>query len=760
MLGKAIMNHLGTFVVENDKGEPVFWPIVMKKGRSVKGDTDAFEWTLRDEVVEVLRENLMQDILHQYLSMLPANWVDERYKWEAVQWFQEHWDIEAKDFRLMFEEATSKTANLLASAYFQPREMINRFAKAAPEEVRKMFIHLYDETLPLETRISEFMKRAEEMRSMHTPTDTNNYQNTNAISTYLWLRNPEKYLIFKSTEYKSVADKTGLDYDIKQNGKVSEMIKGLKMYGELNKVLKNSSEAKETISKLFGSNPSLYSDPDLQTLTIDFGFWISRSYTSLEESLYLNHSTKMEPFIEQACTLLKSKKNIILQGAPGTGKTYNTAALALAIIDGNVPESHEEIMERYEELRNEGRVGFTTFHQSMDYEDFIEGIKPEHNEGEIEYKVEDGIFKRLCTSAKVASEVTASGTDNLLEGMNSNPTIWKVSLESTGDNPTRRDCMANGFIRIGWANYGDLDFAEYHPQVTEGKYILRTFQHEMQIGDIVVSCWSQDETDAIGIVTGDYEYRPEGENLPRYRPVRWIVKGIQHNIKDINNGKHMTLGTVYRLSIQLKDLLDVIELYAPTTKSKVEKDEKPYVLIIDEINRGNVSKVFGELITLVEKDKRIGAEHPVTLMLPYSKRDFGVPQNIYIIGTMNTTDRSTGTLDYAIRRRFAFITTPAQRDIIKNDTAARIFDDVKKFIEAHKFADMDIEDLMVGHSYFMAEQPEELAMKIQYEVIPLVKEYIKDGILTVKSTEEANRYFESWLQLKTADDNNTGTSED
>ncbi len=294
----------------------------------------------------------------------------------------------------------------------------------------------------------------------------------------------------------------------------------------------------------------------------------------------------------------------------------------------------------------------------------------------------------------------------------------------------------------------------------EGKNILRAFQHDMKIGDIVVSCWSQDETDAIGIVTGDYEYRAEGDNLPRYRPVRWIVKGIKHNIKDINNGKHMTLGTVYRLSIQLRDLLDVIELYAPAAPSKTDRSEKPYILIIDEINRGNVSKVLGELITLIERDKRIGAEHPVTLSLPYSKQsDFGVPQNIYIIGTMNTTDRSTGTLDYAVRRRFAFLTVPAKRDIIRSETAKQLFDDVKVFIEHHKSTDMDIEDLMVGHSYFMAENTDEFVMKIKYEVIPLIKEYIKDGILTVKR-DEADRYFESWQQLKPIDDKNTGTSED
>jgi len=753
MFGKNLMQKLGKFKTVDADGEANYWPVAMGVCREV---AEGFEWTLRKELVEALRDMLVRDVLKQYLAALPENWEEERYKWRAVQWFQKHWDNDAPDFAAMFEKATEKTANLLASAYFQPRGMMLRFAKAAPETVRDMFRQLFDESVPVGKRAEAFMENAEELRQKYTSNDKNNYQNTNAISTYLWLRYPDKYLIYKSTEYSKVAERLGLDYTVKQNGKVAEMMKGFKMYGELNAVLRNSPEAKEAFANLLEEDDTLYRDPALHTFTIDFGFWISCWYEGADKKLYLNQpSEKMEKFIKEARDLLHSKKNIILQGAPGTGKTYNTAALALAIIDGYVPESHEEIMERYEELRDEKRIGFTTFHQSMDYEDFIEGIKPVHEGGAVSYKIEDGIFKELCSSAKVASEVVASGTDNLMEGMNANPTIWKVSLEGTGDNPTRRDCMANGYIRIGWAEYGDIDFTEDNPKVTEGKNILRAFQNDMQIGDVVVSCFSQDETDAIGIVTGDYEFRPEGGELPRYRTVRWVVKDIKHNIKDINNGKHMTLGTVYRLGIAMDDLLEVVKQHAPVVKTIAEPSEKPYVLIIDEINRANVSKVFGELITLIEKDKRIGAEHPVTLALPYSKqKDFGVPQNLYLIGTMNTTDRSTGTLDYAIRRRFAFLTIPANREIIKNETARQLFDDVKKFIVSHKYADMDIEDLMVGHSYFMADDDAGLIMKMKYEVIPLIKEYIKDGILSVNQ-DEANRYFESWLQLQAVDDSNS-----
>ena len=170
--------------------------------------------------------------------------------------------------------------------------------------------------------------------------------------------------------------------------------------------------------------------------------------------------------------------------------------------------------------------------------------------------------------------------------------------------------------------------------------------------------------------------------------------------------------------------------------------KKNYILIIDEINRGNISKIFGELITLLEADKRLDASHPITLQLPYSKEKFAVPPNMYIIGTMNTTDRSTGSIDYALRRRFAFITLKSDKhaiedfydnnisnknNILKNK-ALEMFNKIETFIKEHK-SELDFDDLMPGHSYFMATTEEELQQKIEYEVEPLLQEYYKDGLL-------------------------------
>ena len=196
--------------------------------------------------------------------------------------------------------------------------------------------------------------------------------------------------------------------------------------------------------------------------------------------------------------------------------------------------------------------------------------------------------------------------------------------------------------------------------------------------------------------------------------------------------------------------------------SSINTGVKKYVLIIDEINRGNVSKIFGELITLLEADKRVPVGesqtedmHPVIATLPYSKEKFAVPSNLYIIGTMNTTDRSVGQIDYAVRRRFAFVTLHSDVDVIKqyafdkNETrefAIQMFEVVRKFLDGNKF-DVDIDDLMVGHSYFCGKTEAELRMRWKYEIYPLLCEYYKDGICKQKPESDLDKFIEETLTV-------------
>ena len=218
------------------------------------------------------------------------------------------------------------------------------------------------------------------------------------------------------------------------------------------------------------------------------------------------------------------------------------------------------------------------------------------------------------------------------------------------------------------------------------------------------------------------------------------MKNINESIRDIIGGCNSSY--YWAVANYLFENIIVEE------KSDVESN-KNYVLIIDEINRGNVSKIFGELITLLEADKRLGGDHPIKVTLPYSKESFGVPSNLYIIGTMNTTDRSVGNIDYAVRRRFAFVTLKANRQILvskygEGAKQVQLFDAIFAFLDDDKkHPDMDIDDLMVGHSYFMAEDDNELRLKLDYEIIPLIWEYCKDGIINVKK-DELKKAFDNW----------------
>lgn len=321
---------------------------------------------------------------------------------------------------------------------------------------------------------------------------------------------------------------------------------------------------------------------------------------------------KGEIKMKDIITLLTKRKNIIIQGAPGTGKTYSTSNLAVGLLKPDFLDfdNHSKVMEAYKNLFikidteatinnlkskgaiTSGQIGFITFHQSLEYEDFVEGIKPISDGTKVSYVIENGIFKMMARKAK-------------------------------------------------------------------------------------------------------------------------------------------------------------------------EDPDNKYILIIDEINRGNISKILGELITLIEPDKRelVGDDsqnkdlsshqHTISVILPYSKEAFTVPSNLYIIGTMNTTDRSIGNIDYAIRRRFDFITLESDKTIVESNSSKKaliLFNSVQKFIENNKETEFDIADLRIGHSYFLVDKKDtgdELEQRWKYEILPLLRDYYKDGIIT-KDIPENCRAIEAF----------------
>lgn len=422
--------------------------------------------------------------------------------------------------------------------------------------------------------------------------------------------------------------------------------------------------------------------------------------------------------------------NTILYGPPGTGKTYNLARYAVAIID-NIPieELHksmneEEVKKRFAELKESGQIESTTFHQSYGYEEFIEGIKPVMDSaggGEnIEYRVMPGVFKRFC---ELAAQPVMK--DPNAAGMNHSPTVWKVSLDGTGDNDVRTECLQNGHIRIGWDEYGPkIDDQTVYDH--GGKNVLNAFISKMKIGDIVLSCYSNTTIDAIGFVTGEYEWHDDYDRLKRLRTVRWIVKDIREDITEANNGAAMTLSTVYKMSVTPPDVLAMIKSHL-SEADMIEPNEKRYVFLIDEINRGNISKIFGEPITLIEESKRVGAEEETTVRLPYSQKMFGVPGNVYLVGTMNTADRSIAMIDTALRRRFQFKEMLPKPSLLNGVTVDGL--DIAEMLKSmnQKISILYDREHTVGHAYLLPliKNPsmDKLADIFRNKIIPLLQEY-------------------------------------
>ena len=533
----------------------------------------------------MIHQDKLIHAIKEYKKIFPQRWKDEKYKWEAIEHFKKYWDIHAEDFATMFAKATEKTFNLLASAKNFPRGMIIEFAKADSEAVRVMFSNLYDENIALVERVEKFQVTVENIRLKYNNGNwQQHFQNSMAISVYLWLKNPEKYYIFKYSACRVVATELESDFIPKKGYTAENFIQNAKLLDEIGSMIEQEKELVELYYHTL--QESGYKKHSIKNLTFDFMIFFAntllekqrkqkeadvmgeheiedRNISTTESEneiekiamIKSKHNTNIiytkkefleEVFMDSECydtlvQVLLNKKNIILQGAPGVGKTFIAKRLAYSMMG----------------LKDESHIEFIQFHQNYCYEDFIMGYKPN---GE-SFELKKGIFYQFCKKAENHSE-------------------------------------------------------------------------------------------------------------------------------------------------------------------------QNYFFLIDEINRGNMSKIFGELLMLIEKDYR-----GTSITLAYDGQPFSVPKNLYIIGMMNTADRSLAMIDYALRRRFSFFEIePAFTsenfinyvESFENETFLSLIEKIKKLnIEIKKDSALG-SGFQIGHSYF-CNQTEctkaWLQAIVNYDIVPLLKEY-------------------------------------
>lgn len=423
--------------------------------------------------------------------------------------------------------------------------------------------------------------------------------------------------------------------------------------------------------------------------------------------------------------------NQILYGPPGTGKTYHTIDKALEILGENLASRYEK-KAKFNEYVKKGQIVFTTFHQSYGYEEFVEGIKPEFDKKELKYEVKSGIFKKICDEA-LNKEVKNNNLEKL--EIDNKTSVWKISLGEKSRKDTeflQKYCFENNQIRIGWGNTKEIS----------NESSINNFK-SMKIGDLVCVLDTKKTIKAIGVVKSEVKYSKEEEfekdygfdlyEYQTYRDVEWILKNKVIDIYKLNRNTELDLNTVYKLkNISPSNLIEAI---------KDHLNDK-FIIIIDEINRGNVSKIFGELITLIEPSKRIGADEELKVTLPYSKDEFGVPKNVYIIGTMNTADRSITSLDTALRRRFEFVEMTPKPNVLSDNCEGV---NLQKLLEA---INTRIEYLLdrektIGHAFFIGiNNLEKLKNVFQNKIIPLLQEYFYDDYALINMVLNKNGMLE------------------
>ena len=770
----------------------------------------------------MFNDKLLDEVILKYKGNFnTVHWHKESYKWEAIKQFQTNWDINANDFKEMFLKSTGKTNNLLASMNFYPRRMMEILIDFDTEKVRNMFSKLFDESIDLLDRIRQFRSSSDEMKDQYSNEEWNNhYQNANVISTYLWLKYPDKYYIYKYSYIGKFAKKIGSSFRPKR-GSFSAIIDSYELLDEIRNYI--SSEAE--LSKMLQSNINElhYPDSNLVTLTIDIEHYAVRYLDKVEDEWYPNnYSPNISPekwkelltnqtiFTESALEIMKRIKDY---GGAATCKQlsikygessnfYNSGSSSLAkriaaYTDCDLMNENEENSKWWPVL-------------------YVGKRASKEDEGTYLWKLRDELSAALDQVDLSMTQLYVSQLEDNGKNywwLNANPKVWSFSSIAVGEshfytshneNGNKRRIYQNfvdakpGDIIIGYESnpvkqvvallritgksnenrlyfekiegfsnpvdyltlksFSELEKMEYfvNPQgslfkISSGEYefILDVLREEnplhqegilpYSVDDFLDEVYiSRDKYDSlVGLLKNKKNVILQGAPgvgktfMAKRLAYAMMEQQDNHRIEFIQfhqNYSYEDFIMGYKPQGEGFELVNGI-FYKFCMKASNNPD-KDYFFIIDEINRGNMSKIFGELLMLVEKDYR--NKHAT---LAYNGMSFSVPLNIFIIGMMNTADRSLAMIDYALRRRFSFFDmTPAfnsdgfrayQKEL-ENDS----FDDLINVIRQLNQEIINDSSLgrgfAVGHSYFCGEKicsDEWMKQVIEFDLIPMINEY-------------------------------------
>lgn len=773
----------------------------------------------------------LKDVLAQYKqSFVSTQWGNEKYKWEAVKWFQDNWDVNASDFPEMLSRSLDKTFNLLASNNNFPKGMIVGFAKAAPEEVRAMFIALFDESQDVFERMNAFKMQSSILLEKYGNGAAQHYQYENAISTYLWLRYPDKYYIYKFGEVKTVSSELESDYRFKKGAYADNIRNFLRLYDEISAALKEDTE----LVNLFQSQltDTCYPDPELKTLTIDVGFYISRLYSQ-------ENAEKAEAaawFPSDYTPGLTEEDWLALLG---DDKVFTTGSLEIMkrMKDYGGQATCTQLAVKYGETKNFYLTGSTALAKRVVEKTGCPVLTDDKNEnskwwpvlyiGRYATKDEQGsyIWKLRDELSTALDKTDLSGIELYVAAapgeedrgywwLNANPKIWSYSDIAVGEvqsytlyneNGNKRRIFQNfldakaGDMIIGYESNpvkqivaigrvsaeqdgeklffekvegltSPIDYAtlkecpelermEYfqNPQgslfkLTRGEYdfILDMIREENPVStDAAIDAYTKsDFLDEVYMTEKRYENlvavlrnkkniilqgAPGVGKTFAARRLAWSMMGEQDDsriefvqfhqnysyedfmmgYKPVEDGFELKYGIFYRFC-----------------QKAANQPDKEFFFIIDEINRGNMSKIFGELLMLIEKDYR-----GTKATLAYNGLSFSVPKNLYIIGMMNTADRSLAMIDYALRRRFSFFEVEPGFDSegfihyqngLNNETLNELISKVKDLNHEIELDKSLGKGFCIGHSYFCGRDictDEWMHSIVDYDILPMLSEY-------------------------------------